>query len=282
MKDRRADIPSELRERPGARQESLRSNPACPAELFCLAGSTLPLRRRNSNLSVEFIEQKPVVRKTYHGEYTAEAEGRAYQQLAGLCDANPYVRLPEVYGVEHEANTIHIEYIRGIDLRRTIRNAGFAALVPFDAALMQLFTEAKAEGSRFDSDPANFIVCQDGSGLVLVDPLCKQLELPDFVFVVFLFGLFKASLTNPLRPRVGQCLKLLDRYCGTYCNGQTGVDAGSIYRQLDNYVQQVIIWNRETVSSESFSRRNWRRFVWIPLLQWFRGWLSRKSNLASR
>jgi hypothetical protein len=138
---------------------------------------------------------------------------------------------------------------------------------------MELFTRTRLEGQRFDSDPANFIACDSGGELVLIDPLCQQMELPDFVFVVFMFGLFKASLANPLRARWMRYRELFDRYCRAYCLRNEQADPADIRRQLVAYVDQVIRWNRDISAAESLATKLGRRLLWLPVLRWYQRWL---------
>ena len=235
-------------------------------------------RRRNSTLSVCDFNDRLVVNKTYHAEYSARQEHEAYSRLAPLFEETSGMRLPDICELDDSTNAILIEYIEGKDLRDLIKSDGFRSLAPHEERLVSLFAKARRRMERFDSDPANFIVSDATGELVLVDPVCQEIELPDYVLVVFLFGLVKAALANPFRRDILRLRDVVATFRDAYCAQCDQADPQSVRDQLADYIGVVIQWNREPASSESLALKAMRHCFWIPVLRGGRLWLRWRSR----
>ncbi len=232
-------------------------------------------RRRNSRLQIGRHDDRLQVCKSYHRVYTAQQERDAYRSLESLCARVENIRTPHIYGVDEANNAIYLEFIEGVDLKRAITASGLAALGPHEDRLLRLFAQARLDSIHFDSDPANFLVEEASGDLVMVDPVCQQVELQDFVFVVFLFGLVKAGVAAPHRVYPHRMVRKLRVLCDQYCQHVPGVTPVGLRRQLAEYVSVVIRWNQESAEDESLGLSFVRRSVWVPALRLLALWLSR-------
>lgn len=239
-------------------------------------------QRRNSSLVRANVGGKWVIRKAYHAEYTAAQEADAYHQLNDLFAEVSGVRLAEVYGVDDAGNAIELEFLTGRDLRVVIAAEGFAGLGPYRERLVTLFAAARDQGVRFDSDPANFIAISKSDELVLVDPVCQDLDLPDLVLVVFLFGLIKAAIAKPQRGWFLGLPRALQAYVTAYCEASASAQPTHIWQQLSDYVGVVIEWNRLPAENESWRLKAFRKLIWVPLLQGGRAWLRFRASAGGR
>jgi hypothetical protein len=246
-----------------AKSQSKSGDPEVGSTVSGASASWSKKHRRNSSLEVQPREGGLQICKTYHQVYTASEEYDAYQRVAAVCQRVEGIRIPDIYEVDSDQNSIQLEFIAGQDLRDSIATHGFDVLRPHEEALLCLFAHSRAVSIRFDSDPANFIVSDTGE-LVLVDPVCEQVALTDFAIVVFVFGLVKATLSKPWR--LFQFAGSLKSFCGRYCDRCPEASPAAICGQLADYLSVVIRWNRESVAGESVGLLLLRRCWWVPLL----------------
>lgn len=132
------------------------------------------LERRNSCLK---LKSGP--------RYTAQQEYEAYRALDALMSDLEGVRLPQIYGVDSDHNSIRLEYIEGQNLMEDFLQHGVVAFERQHEVLIPLFAKTQPLGKRFDSDPSNFLVDADTEFFgVGRSSICRNR------FVRFLYGGF--------------------------------------------------------------------------------------------
>ena len=229
------------------------------------------IRRRNTLLQIQKRDAVVVVDKTYTREYSATEEESAYREIRTVAEGLEGIRVANVLEVATGRNAIVVEYVDGFNLRQYLAMHGLRRLAESRPSLVELFVRSRRAGIRFDADPTNFIVVPDGNELVIIDPACRPVEIPDYCFVAFVFGLLKLGLRSPLRCNWLRLTGALKPYYHAYCAGvDEPTTVGSLHRQMAELLSCVIGWNRLAVESESVTQRLLRRLVVIPALHMFR------------
>jgi len=156
------------------------------------------LAPRNANVMiVKESDGRTYVRKRYLAVYTAVQERAAYDRLRPLCGPIRGIKMARVLAVDEKNNSLRLEYVPGKSLYETVEMGDIGPLIEWREPLVELFTAARTRGIRFDGDPSNFIVHAETGQLVIIDPVCVDLQIEDFAMVVFLWG-FDATQSEAL------------------------------------------------------------------------------------
>ena len=218
------------------------------------------------NAIIQFVDRggERIVIKQYRlgAKYSAEQEVQAYYKLDKLLGQNHGSRVAQLYHFDEKNNEIHLEYIPGKNMYEKIKDGDYTCLKNNKAMLVKLFSVARKERIKFDSDPSNIMF--DRKGMVFIDPVCKELEIDDYPFIVFMWGLIKVILRNP---RVWYIFRIMEQwreYYFDYCQ-DNHIDHRTVNKQMCEYIELVIDWNREKNSVEGIFVYVFRRTVVIPL-----------------
>jgi len=218
------------------------------------------------NSFVEFIEQNGIriAVKTFRrgGKYTAAQEARAYSNLAKILPGIDGVRLANIRRLDAENNALHIEYIASESLFERIINGDEACLEVLKKPLINLFLIAKQNQVHFDSDPSNIMF--DNEGIVFIDPVCTELSIEDYSFIVFMWGLIKIALRNRRIWRIRKIIAYWKDYYREYCH-VSGTNSSVLNHQMENYIDLVINWNKERNANEGYFVYVFRYIVVIPI-----------------
>lgn len=218
------------------------------------------------NAVVEFIEQdhQQIVLKRYRAgaRYTAGQENHAYKQLSRLVSQLHGVRTAHVIRFDEEENALYLEFIPGATLHERINSGDEEILARLKEPLVELFWAARQENLAFDSDPSNIMF--DQNGIVLIDPVCTELEIDDYSFIVFMWGLIKITLRNRRFWRIGKIIGHWKHYYSSYCEHQ-GIIYKGLNQQMVDYIGLVIGWNCEKNQVEGVLLRSFRYVVVIPI-----------------
>lgn len=203
--------------------------------------------------------------KKYYATYTSEQEFTAYENVS-KCINQPRsgIRMATVYEVDVADNSLNIEFINYRNLHEIVVSGNVEILLIVKDRLLQLFSDARKKGVEFDSDPSNILCDEEGIDIVLIDPICTDLNLRDFSAVVFIWGLIKLSLRNP---RVWKSIQVL-RICGGFYDAyllQSGVNFKDLNAQIGAYIGRAILWNTSRNRVEGVSVRLFRLVVVVPI-----------------
>ncbi len=219
------------------------------------------LERRNSHLKVCSGAEGTYVEKSYHARFTARQEYEAYQALDPLLSDTPGIRLPRIYAIDSSCNTIRLEFIDRQNLTETFLQHGIQTFDQQRKVLVSLFAAAHTLGLRFDSDPSNFLIDPATEGLVLVDPVSVDIDLPDFTIVVFLWGLIKSFIRSRAPHRIPVFWKCWKKYYIAYLKVTDG-EYKELNEQISRYIDVVIDWN----FNESQNDSRWKRIVRVLVI----------------
>lgn len=205
------------------------------------------------------------VYKKYYATYTSEQEFTAYKNVS-RCIAQPGsgIRMAAVYEVNIADNSLNIEFINYRNLHEIVVSGNVEILLVIKDRLLGLFSDARTKGIDFDSDPSNILCDEEGIDIVLIDPICTDLNLSDFSAVVFIWGLIKLSLRNP---RVWKSIQVL-KICGGFYDAyllQSDVNFKDLNAQIGAYIGRAISWNSRGNRVEGFSVRLFRLVVVVPI-----------------
>ncbi|HIJ83680.1 MAG: hypothetical protein HW380_430 [Magnetococcales bacterium] len=235
------------------------------------------LAPRNATVRIVDADCDPYVIKRYHATFTAVAEHHAYTRMQPLCAAIPGVRTAKIIQVDAVMDTLRLEFIPGTSLYESVCQGHIRLLHIWRDSLLQLFFAAKNNNIYFDADPSNFIIHENGRELVVIDPVCKPVDLEDYALVVFLWGLFKIMLRSVRVWHIGEIFGVIMDYSLHY-RKITGSRSDALRMQMGQYIHQVIAWNRESSPVDGPLTTALRRGVVIPtftLIQWLlkKGWV---------
>ncbi|MFC1654282.1 hypothetical protein ACFL2F_00640, partial [Myxococcota bacterium] len=121
----------------------------------------------------------------------------------------------------------------------------------------------------FDSDPANIIHNSGDGELVIVDPICEKVNIGDYNFVVFLFGLIKALLGSATKHKISKATRILYEYYRAY-EQISGKSWRQLNIQLYTYAGIVMMWNRDRWRATSNMEWMLRMVTTVPALHLFR------------
>jgi hypothetical protein len=225
--------------------------------------------RRNSVVSIDILNDEHVFTKTYFREYIVREEVDAYERVFPLLDGCRAIRLAQIVSWSDENNSITLEYVPAPDLRHVIVEQGTAFLDNHTADLLTLLVNSRKAGQPFDADPANFLLSNES--LVIVDPVCRPISIPDYSFVVFIVGVIKAGVRSR-SPRIAWearafVQRISRRYCSSDCVGTSRTD---LHGQVQSYMKQVATWNQDRNETESSAVRMARKAFWGPAAHLFR------------
>lgn len=218
------------------------------------------------NATIEYRNDgtRPYVYKKYRAKYTAVEESEAYERVRTLTSGIERVRPARVYTVDPADDSLKLEFVPGRSLWEIVADGEVGALERVRADVMTLTGAARARGVRFDCDPSN-LMCESGEdGLVIIDPVCVDLELRDFAMVVFLWGLLKLVLRNPRVWRDRAILRSWFRYYREYLE-RAGTAHEAFNEQMVRYIDVAIGWNKEKNPIEGPLTRGFRFVVVVPL-----------------
>lgn len=218
----------------------------------------------NSFVKIESKNGKRVAVKYYQrkSKYSAQQESRAYKELQAITSNVVGVRSANVLEVEEKENTLTLEYISGLTLQENIKKGNIACLELNTETLISLFISARNREFCFDSDPSNMMF--DDLGIVLIDPVCEELKIKDYSFIVFMWGLIKILLRNGKVWRIKKVIKIWNRYLKEYCR-KTNTSIASIYKQMVKYIDLVIAWNKKKNDVENIFVYYFRIIIVIPI-----------------
>jgi serine/threonine protein kinase len=218
------------------------------------------------NATIEFvdIEGKRSVLKRYRtkAKYSALQEGEAYEKLTTILNKEKVARIAEVFKVNESDNTLLLEFIPGLNLHERIYAGHEDDLETFREALISIFSHARKKNISFDSDPSNILF--DDKGIVIIDPICTELPIRDYSFIVFMWGLIKITIRNRRFWRAYKVISYWKKYYKTYCHC-TNSSYDALNHQMVEYIGLVIKWNREQNAVEGTFLRLFRRVVVIPI-----------------
>jgi len=228
------------------------------------------------NAKIEYKENQrcKYVYKCYHATYTAKDEFEAYERVDKLIQGLKKFRTAKIYNVNESDNCLSIEYIPGHSLYEIISETNVDVLKKWQSLLITLFIKARNAKVHFDSDPSN-LMCDDRTGdIVIIDPVCVDLDIDDFVMIVFMWALIKIMLRNRSFWRNKAIIKHWFNYYREYLQA-TGVDFREFNSQLVKYIDVVIGWNKEGNSVEGPMKRVMRYLLFIPIytvIKWIFKW----------
>ncbi len=232
------------------------------------------LAPRNAKVMiVKESDGRTYVQKRYLAVYTAVQERAAYDRLRPLCGPIRGIKMARVLAVDEKKNSLRLEYVPGKSLYETVEVGNLGPLIEWRKPLVELFTAARTRGIRFDGDPSNFIVHAETGQLVIIDPVCVDLQIEDFAMVVFLWGLIKLMLRNPRPWRFTPLMRVWCAYFRDY-RRCTGADPHGFNRQMACYIDMVIGWNKEISPVDDLFMAMLRRYVAVPLYTFVK-WLFR-------
>lgn len=220
------------------------------------------LLRRNSSLSFKKHGTETYVEKRYHSKFTALQERESYERLARLVKEIPGVRTACV--LEASKDVLVLEYIDGRNISEDILSRGIEILDEKRETLLSVFLAGHKEKLFFDFDPTNIIYVPDGNQLVFIDPVCQPVMLSEHAIVVFLWGLIKVFL----RSKRVFCLKSFYRAWRLYYTeyiAKAGISYKILNKQICEYIDVVIGWNKEENKDESLKLRAFRHIVIVPV-----------------
>lgn len=227
------------------------------------------LIRRNSVVEIKYDKSgRGYVCKQYHSRYSAAQEAEALRRLTKFLRKR---KIEQVYTaavlmVDKKANRICTEYVPGDTLKEVIKRRGGKPLKEYRNALLQLLIASKLEQLRIDCDPSNIICSQRSKALILVDPLCaEEINLDDFVAVVFLWGLVKsyARVVYKVTHWPGM-IRIWYWFYKTYLvrvNGNYRI----LNAQLYEYIGIVIRWNIQESIAEPLLKRLLRTLILVRI-----------------
>ena len=220
------------------------------------------LLRRNSSLSFKKHGLIKCVEKRYHSNFTALQERESYERLARLVKEIPGIRTASV--IDTSEDTIVLEYIDGPNISENVLSKDIAVLNKKKPALISLFLAAREEKLFFDFDPTNIICDSKEKQLVLIDPVCEPVMLSEHAIIVFLWGLIKIFL----RSKRVFCLKSFCRAWYLYYTeyiAKADISYKILNKQMCEYINVVIGWNKKESKDESLRLRAFRHIVIIPV-----------------
>ncbi len=222
------------------------------------------IERRNSYLKICSGIKGVYVEKSYHARFTARQEYKAYQSLEALLLATPGIRLPQIYEIDDSYNTIQLELINGPNLVESFLQNGIQAFDQQRKVLVSLFVAAHTLDLPFDSDPSNFLIEPSTEGLVLVDPVSAEVNLPDFNIVVFLWGLIKSFIRSRAPHRFPVFWKCWKNYYIDYLKATDG-KYWKLNNQISRYIDVVIGWNLSESQNDPWWKRIVRMIAIVPV-----------------
>jgi len=220
------------------------------------------LLRRNSSLSFKEHGAKTCVEKRYHSKFSVTQELKSYEMLSDLVESIPGVRPVSV--LDKTDNTIILEYIHGPNVSEEVLLRGIAAVDEKRTMLLSVFLAARKKNVFFDFDPTNMIYDSESKQLVLIDPLCEPVIISEHAIVVFLWGLIKVFL----RSKRVFCLRSFCRAWYLYYTeyiAEAGISYKTLNKQICQYIDVVIGWNKKESKDEPLKVRAFRYIVIIPL-----------------
>ncbi len=226
------------------------------------------------NATVTFVTREDgsrYVKKKYRAIYTAAQEQDAYHKIQPLLQDIKAIRSAQVLNVDESSNVIYIEYIHGESLYELAMKGNITPILEWKEPLIDLFDKARKKGVRFDGDPSNFILHAKSGELVIIDPVCTDLQLNDFAMVVFLWGLIKVIIRSLRFWRYPFIIRVCRIYYRSYLQ-QTGVVPHLFGQEMIRYIDVVIEWNKEVSSADSRIMILLRRIVAVPIyttVKWF-------------
>lgn len=218
--------------------------------------------RNASVVVVESDDADRVIRKRYHAEYTATQEEAAYKRVCGIYRSCEGIRCANVLSVED--GDLFIEYIPGENLYESAADGRFGPLRAWQGRLVTAFVHARTMELSFDSDPSNYIVHDETNELVAVDPVCKDIQLPDFAAVIFLWGILKLILRSIKFWRYPELYRIACSFLVKYLE-ESGTSEVQIRDQLVTYIDVVIGWNKEVSRVDGLLMIVVRRAIAIPI-----------------
>jgi len=239
----------------------------------------LIIRRRNSSIEIASGATGTVVRKRYHARFSALQEFLAYGDLRALFQNRSGIRLPSSLSIDEDGTCLSVEYIAGPNLSEAFLDRGVQAFDERRDALVSLFSDARMAQQLFDSDPGNFILARDTDELVLVDPVSANSDLPDFVMVVFLWGMIKSFARGFGPHKIRSFWRCWKSFCMSY-RKVTGCRPRDLSRQMSSYIRLVISWNLHESQLEPW----WKRSVRVTLLvpAYWIAWLAFRYHWVGR
>jgi len=225
------------------------------------------LLRRNSSLFFKKDGTKRCVEKRYHSRFNVRQEFDAYQRLAGFVKDIPGVRCASVLGVSD--NTIVLEYVAGANLLQDILARGMAAVDEKRDLLLSVFLAVRDKNVFFDIGPSNIICQADNKGVVLIDPLCEPVLLSEHAVVVFLCGLIRDFVRSGRLFNIVSFCRSWHKYYSEYLK-LSGVCFKELNRQLCEYIDVVIGWNRHKNTNEPMTLRLVRYFFIVPFFRFIK------------
>lgn len=226
-----------------------------------LVSKTAP---NNSYLDFSVIDDELTVIKHYRekGRYSAGEELQCYKMMSALIDGFPNIRLAKAWMKKNLEDCLLVEYIPGKNLYEVFILGDISDCEKYCQLLLVLFVEASNSNIKFDSDPSNIMF--DKEGLVLIDPICVDLDLPDYTFVVFYWGIIKSSLRNWRIWKIPRTYRMAYRLLEDYVVAAQ-IGRSDIKTQLIQYIDTVIAWNRDRNEVEGLITYSFRILFVIPL-----------------
>ena len=219
------------------------------------------LLRRNSSVCFRKYGTKRCVEKRYHSKFNVTQEFESYQRLADFVKDIPGVRCASILGVSD--NTIILEYVAGANLLEDVLARGMAAVDEKRPLLLSIFLAIRDKNVFFDIGPSNIICEAENKGIVLIDPLCEPVVLSEHAVVVFLCGLIRDFVRSGRLFHIVSFCRSWHKYYSEYLK-LSGVCFKELNRQLCEYIDVVIGWNRHKNTNEPMKLRLVRYVFIVP------------------
>ena len=221
--------------------------------------------RRNSTIEIWASADRTWLRKTYHARYQVSDEADAYKAFKQLLATIPGIRTAEVYGVDEPNNALDMEFVEGPTLAKELAARGGAIFQKIQEPLLKLLVLAHQKNQHLDSDPTNLMIEKQSGELVLIDPICADLDLSHFSAMVFFWGLVKNFVSQAYRvDRWWSFAKTWRSLRKAYLQ-QAPCTPHLFHLELSQYIATVLSWNVKESAQESVLKRLVRWTMIIPL-----------------
>lgn len=228
------------------------------------------ITRRNSTIEIWSSSEKMWVSKAYHARYQVRDEAKAYEEVAALLVNIRRLRTAAVYNVDETNNVLELEYVAGPTIAEKLSAEGGPSISEIQDTLLDMLVCTHEKKVHLDLDPSNLILDENSDDLVLIDPICANLNLSHFSAVVFLWGMIKRFVVRGYR--VDRWLGNAKAWGAIYGNyaARTNCPPGLLSLEMGQYIDTVIKWNIEESSNESLAKRLARWAIIIPTWWVFR------------
>lgn len=218
----------------------------------------------NAQISFETIDRHCVVVKTYRSgaRFNALQEYQAYLKLIEFLQEIDGVRVAKIIKFSPSQNQLTIEKINVPTLQEDLKRGNVSSLRKCRNRLMSVFLQASLKELKFDSDPTNIFF--DGNDIVIIDPICQDIDIDDYTFVVFVWGIIKIIVRSWKLWNAPKLIAEVKRLVQCYSK-KINRPNDDIIHQIIKYIDIVIEWNRERNQVEGILMYFFRKIVVVPI-----------------